>query len=108
MRGKSNTLTAALAVLAVCISACAFSPHLRRFLIPVYPDPLVAENITLDNYSLLTPAAPSGVPTYVQEATVAGIASVSVQPDGETVYAETVVASLLAIVNGTSTLTTAR
>ncbi len=72
----------------------------------MYPDPLVAENITLDNYSLLTPAAPSGVPTYVQEATVAGIASVSVQPDGETVYAETVVASLLAIVNGTSTMTT--
>ena len=65
-------------------------------------------DVTVDYYSILTTTAtnPSPAPTYVMGATVEGIASVSVQADGETVYAETVVATLDAIVSGTSTLTT--
>lgn len=67
-----------------------------------------AADVTIDYYSTLTMTATdlSPLPTYVMDATVEGIASVSVQADGETVYAETIVATLDAIVSGTSTLTT--
>ena len=75
-------------------------------LIPVYPARLVAADITVDNYSLLTPTPPSGETIYTVDFTIKGIASVSVQPDGETVYAVTMVETKEALVEGTSTLTT--
>ena len=69
-------------------------------------------NVTIDYYSLLTPTTTSTVtgttPPFTQEifATTAGIAAVTVLPEGETVYAETVVLTLDALVSGTSTYST--
>ena len=65
-----------------------------------------AASVTLDYYSLLTTTnTERPAPTFVISDSIAGIASVSVQPDGETVYAETIVVTLNALVNGTSTIT---
>ena len=72
----------------------------------MYPARLVAADITIDGYSLLTPTPASGALTYAVDITIAGIASVSVQPDGETVYAETLVETQASLVDGTSTLFT--
>ena len=68
--------------------------------------------MTIDYYSLLTPTTASTVtgttPPFTQDifATTAGIAAVTVLPEGETVYAETVVLTLDALVSGTSTYST--
>ncbi len=62
--------------------------------------------MTLDYYSLLTTSnTERPEPSFVISDSIAGITSVSVQPDGETVYAETFVVTLDAVVNGTSTIT---
>ncbi len=66
--------------------------------------------VTIDIYSLIPTTATSSLPQFTLPVTgaiasVVGVASVSVQADGETVYAETVVATQNAVVSGTSTLT---
>ena len=68
-----------------------------------------AADVTIDNYSLaptvngsppvITPAINGAI------ASVAGVASLGVQADGETKYAETVVVTQDVVVSGTSTLT---
>ena len=83
-------------------------PASLAFLILVIPVPTATANVTVDYYSLLLPI-PTVVPPFgsgVISETIAGISSVSVQADGETVYVATVVATLEAIMNGTSTLAT--
>ncbi|KJA13246.1 hypothetical protein HYPSUDRAFT_49967 [Hypholoma sublateritium FD-334 SS-4] len=68
---------------------------------------LAAANVTINYYSLLTTTATGPTPafTHIIADTIAGIAPVSVQVDGETVYAETLVATLDALAAGTSTAT---
>ena len=94
MHGFRATRLAALAGLGISIGGYSPSFAVVILLIPENSGRLVVADVTVDYYSILTTTAtnPSPVPTYVMDATVEGIASVSVQADGETVYAETVVA----------------
>ncbi len=111
MHGPSITRLSTLAVL--CISMGAYSYPFFTLAAALTLDNSVkwsAAIVTIDIYSLIPTTATSSLPQFTLPVTgaiasVVGVASVSVQADGETVYAETVVATQNAVVSGTSTLT---